>query len=127
MQMTDQTHHNHYFCEDCQISWYNTIDCAGNDKCPRCKKVYQPFRTIEVEPLLTSPEAVFDLIDLADTYLDEEWDYYRNYGDDDATRGLTNRIAQARTIANAIGEPFYKHVEALEELEAEMAYEPAGI
>lgn len=29
-----------YYCPDCDIEWSDTWDCACDDECPSCGKVY---------------------------------------------------------------------------------------
>ena len=40
---------NHYYCEDCDISWSDVWDCQCDDKCPQCNKAYCPETSEEIQ------------------------------------------------------------------------------
>lgn len=39
---------NHYFCPDCDHLWQDEWSCFCDDECPKCNKVYTPYKSIDV-------------------------------------------------------------------------------
>lgn len=40
---------NCYYCEDCDMTWYDEWTCICNDRCPVCRSEIEPLASVELE------------------------------------------------------------------------------
>lgn len=40
---------NHYYCDECCVSWKDQWSCMCNDKCPRCHHEIEPYKSKECD------------------------------------------------------------------------------
>lgn len=40
---------NHYRCDDCGHEWSDIWSCTSNDRCPTCRKEFEPCESEDVE------------------------------------------------------------------------------
>lgn len=43
---------NHYHCSDCNEDWDDEWECTCDDKCPKCNKAYQPYKSENITEIL---------------------------------------------------------------------------